>query len=73
MCNLDFLDLTALLGKFFQRCSEKAGGGREVPWSDTLHRVSVGRGAGGVCLPMCLSEPRNSNKGIVKETGRAPT
>jgi hypothetical protein len=73
MWNLDFLDLAASLGKFYKRSSEKAGGGREVSWSDTLHRESVGRGAGGVGLPMCMSEPRNSSKGIVKETARTPT
>jgi len=43
MCNFDFLDLAASLGKFFRLSCGKAGGGREVPWSDTLHRESVGR------------------------------
>ena len=38
MCNFDFLDLAASLGKFFRLSCGKAGGGREVPWSDTLHR-----------------------------------
>jgi len=45
MCNFDSLDLVASLGKFFRLSCGKAGGGREVPWSDTLHRGSVGRGA----------------------------
>jgi hypothetical protein len=42
MCNLDFLDLAASLGKFFRLSCWKAGGGKEVPWSDTLHRVLEG-------------------------------
>ena len=45
MCNFDFLDLAASLGKFVRLSCGKAGGGREVPWSDTLHRESVGRRA----------------------------
>jgi hypothetical protein len=73
MCNFDFQDLAASLGKFFKRSSEKAGGGWEVPWSDALHRESVGRGAGGVCLPTCVSDPRKSSKRIVKERARVPT
>jgi hypothetical protein len=79
MCNLDFLDLAASLGKFFRLSCGKAGGGREVPWSDTLHRESVGRVARrcvdgrGVCSPMCMSDPCNSSKGIVKGRVSVPT
>jgi len=48
MCNFDFLDLAASLGKFFRLSCGKAGGGREAPWSDALDRGSVGRERGGV-------------------------
>jgi hypothetical protein len=44
MCNFDLLDLAASLGKSFRLSCGKAGGGKEVPWSYTLHRESVGRG-----------------------------